>query len=73
MTFFGKLYKKFLAVLVTLFKSGNEKTINKYIDETITSLYTQFFKSNMIVNTGLVEKEVISLGNFYKVPYKFNK
>ena len=73
MTLFGKLYKKFLAVLVTLFKSGNEKIINKYIDETITSLYTQFFASNMVVNTGLVEKEVISLGNFYKVPYKFNK
>ena len=73
MTIFGKLYQKFLAALVILFKSGNERKINQFIDETVTSLYSQFFAKNMIVNTGLVEKEVIKLGNFYKIPYKFNK
>lgn len=73
MTLFGKLYQKFLAALVVLFKSGSEVRINRYIDETVTALYSQFFAKNMIVNTGLAEKEVLKLGNFYKIPYKFNK
>lgn len=47
--------------------------INTYIQTVAPSMYQQFFKDNMIINTRTVQKELMTLSNFYKVPYKFNK
>ena len=70
---FVKKLREIFATIVSLITSGRESDINRYINKALPEFYEQFFKGNMIVNRGLVEKELLSISNAYKVPYKFNK
>ena len=71
---FIKEFKKLLNTVIGYIVAGKtESYINDYIQKAIPQFYTQFFANNMIVNTKTVEKELVTLSNYYKVPYKFNK
>jgi uncharacterized protein with gpF-like domain len=50
-----------------------DPSLDNYINTVGNELWKSFFNSNQVLNKKLVEKEVIRLSNFYKVPYKFNK
>lgn len=74
MTEFSERFKKFLSSLAgMILLKASLRDIELYIDMLLTQLYKSWFAQNMLINVGLVESELITLSNFYKVPYKFNK
>lgn len=73
MNFTKEIKKIFATVMTMLTTSKSERQIAQYLEKALPQFYSQFFTNNMIVNTRTVEKELLKISNFYKVPYKFNK
>lgn len=71
---FVKEFKALLSsILAMIVAKKSEIEINLFINDMVPKFYNQFFANNMIVNTQTVQKELVTLSNFYKVPFKFNK
>lgn len=65
-------FKIFLAKVFFMY-ANKDRGLDAYINKVGTDLWQQFFSTNQILNKKLIEKDVIKLSNFYKIPMKFNK